>query len=148
MSDDIENVTKFADLHGEFTVIDVNNPAPSKNPLARAHAALVQELSRVVIPQLPANPEPEDFEDVADYILRTARMFDRWHKAVGEDVKASATGRVDMSVFTDAFVAAVDGNSTYVCDAAAEDLREERNEHRLETAYRRSMNGVLGGLGK
>lgn len=127
-------------IHGEFMRIEVaadaqpaNNPA--LNPFAMYHAAMVAELCRVVVPKIGINPLPEEFEDVADYIIRTARMVDRWLKAVGEEVDRNATCKVDMSVFSDTFLAGCEGQSTFECDRAARVLREEIGE--VEGAARR-----------
>ena len=115
---------------GDYTIIDVANPMPviSGNPLAKAHEAMVRELSRVVVPRIDVSPVPEQMEDVADYIERTARMFDRWLLKVGEELQSNATVNIDMSVFTDQFLGAVQGNATHECDREAEALREDFQE--------------------
>lgn len=118
-------------LRGEFVRINVADPSPmtvSDNPLARHHAALVGELARFVVPRIHVNPLPEEFEDVADYLLRVSRACDRWLKSIGEEINRNATISIDMDVFTEQFVAAVDGNATFQCDRAAEELREEQSE--------------------
>lgn len=130
-------------IRGEFVRIDVAadvQPANvSSNPFAQFQAQLVAELCRIVVPKISVNPEPEEFEDVADYLLRVARIFDRLLKAVGEEVDRNSTIKVDLSVFTDAFFSAVDGMATFECDRMARTVREERDE--IEGEVRRGDRG-------
>jgi hypothetical protein len=105
---------------------------------------LVNQLSFVAVPKIHVSPFPEEFEDVADYILRMTQVFDRWLKAVGEEVQANALGRIEMDCFERSFTDAVEGNATFVCDKIAEDYRIERDEYASETDYRRDIRAELG----
>jgi hypothetical protein len=48
---------------------------------------------------------------VNDYILDAARMFDQWLSAIGNEIKANASCRIDESVFKDRFLNADGGRS-------------------------------------
>lgn len=119
-------------LRGEFVRIevaaDVQPANVSSNPFALYHMALVAELARIVVPKISVNPEPEEFEDVADYLLRVASMLDRWIHEIGEEVNRNTTVRLDMKMFDATFVNAVEGIATAECDRAARVAREERDE--------------------
>lgn len=131
-------------IRGEFVRIAVVAEAQpannvSANPFAQFHAALVGELARTVVPKLPINPEPADFEEVADYLIRMAQMFDRCLKAIGDEVDRNSTIALDKKVFDGMFFAAVDGQATFECDRAANTLREEHAE--IEGEARRGDRG-------
>src|SRR6266702_7046916 len=92
----------FRDLEGSFTAVPPSSrwaSADSKNPLGRAHYAMIRELCRMHIPHLPVVPEGEDFEDVADYLTRVAHIVDLFVKDVGEEVKSNALPVVDLKDF-------------------------------------------------
>ena len=122
-------------IRGTFTQVDMTNPVPvAVHPIAKAQSAMIGELARLAAPKLSANPEPEDFEDVADYLLRAARIIDGFIHEVGLEVRSSATNHVDMTVFTDVLKDGLEGNATHEIDAAAEAVRDEREE--IESAIR------------
>jgi hypothetical protein len=135
-------MTEVPTIPGTFTHIDMKAPAAS-HPLALAQATMVTELGRLVAPRLPVNPEPEDFEDVADYLVRGARIIDAWIKEVGLEVRSSATHRVDMKVFTDVLKDGLEGNATYEIDACAEAVREERAEVESALRHRRNASAMI-----
>jgi hypothetical protein len=135
-------MTEVPTIPGTFTHIDMKAPAAS-HPLALAQATMVTELARLVAPKLSANPEPEDFEDVADYLLRGARIIDDWIKEVGLEVRSSATCRVDMNMFTDVLKDALEGFATYEIDTAAEAVRDERQEIESALRHRRSASAMI-----
>jgi hypothetical protein len=132
-----------------FTTSPVQAAAPGNadNPIAAAHVALIRELAPLAIPKLHVNTDPEEFENVADYIVRMAAIFDRWLKAVGEDVKSSAICNVNLGMFTRQFQATVEGYATFELDRAAEALREEREEMdadvRQAIRYGRTLGHVM-----
>lgn len=95
------------------------------NPIAKAHEALIAELAPMQPPRIHINPHPEEFEDVADYILRVAQMVDRWLLAVGTEVRSNATAHINLDLFKGMMVDAVDGWCTSECDGAASELRSE-----------------------
>lgn len=138
-------------IRGEFTMIEnrlglrpVSFAKPEANPIAKAHQDLVEQLSFVACPKIHVSPHPEEFEDVADYILRTAAFFDRWLKTVGEEVQANALGKIEMDCFERVFTDALEGNATFVCDKVASDYRIEHDEYANESDYRRDIRAELG----
>ena len=136
-------------LTGEFTQIPPDSKLASPtsiNPIARAHYALIRELTRMRVPSLSINTEPEEFEDVADYIERVAALFDvTWLQAVGSDVKANALCSIDMEMFSNQFVGAVSGNATYELSCAAESAREAQDvEAFSDYEYERDRMGHEG----
>lgn len=131
-------------IRGTFTQVDMQNPAPiATHPIAKAQSAMVGELARLAAPKLSANPEPEDFEDVADYLLRTARIIDGFIHEVGLEVRSSATSHVDMTVFTDVLKDGLEGNATHEIDAAAQAVREEREEIDSALRHRRNASAMI-----
>ena len=123
-------VVKAAEIiRGTFTQIEVPVVAADKtagvNAIAKAHAELVRELSAVVPPRIHVNPLPEEFEDTTDYILRVAKMVDRWLLSVGLEVKCNATATVNIDAFRDIVAENLEGWATAECDGAANELREE-----------------------
>jgi hypothetical protein len=129
-------------LRGEFTAIGnrlhVHEPqATATHALAVAHQQMVLELSCIAIPRIFVDPEPEEFEDAADYLIRVAQVMDRWLRAVGDEIKSNASTKVDLKYFEDQFVSAINGWSTAEADKAAAALREERDSYSSDTDYRR-----------
>jgi len=126
--------------------------ANADNPIAAAHVTLIRELAPLAVPKLHVNTDPEEFENVADYIVRVSGIFDRWLKAVGEDVKSSAVCNVNLGMFTGQFQATVEGYATFELDRAAESLREEREEMdtdvRQAIRYGRTLGHVMDVLKK
>lgn len=120
-------------LPGTFTLIEAPVAAAKgakHNPIAAAHAALIDELRLVAVPRIHLNPDPEEFEDVADYLLRAAAMVDRWVRAVGTEVKLNSSGvGVDMSLFQGQLESALSGNAIHECDRCANAVREDRAEY-------------------
>lgn len=97
-------------------------------PIKAAHELLMTKLAAMlpVVPRLPIDPDPEQFEDVADYICEAARIFDQWLLAVGREVKANAPCKIDMKLFTDVFLNAVEGEATAEITKCAERVKEDR----------------------
>ena len=139
-------------VRGTFTTLEVPPIAAAKtahfNPIAKAHEALINELAFVAIPRIHVTPEAEEFEDVADYLLRTAAMFDRWLKMVGEEVQANALTRIDMNDFEGRFVGALEGNATFELDRCAQAVREERADYVADTDYRVSVARAMGAMAR
>jgi hypothetical protein len=134
-------MTDIPIVRGEYHLIENRLHFEPKvertDPIAKAQAALIDQLSNICAPRVARYPSPDEFEDVADYILRMTRAFDRWHLAVGQEVAANASGNVDLKVFEGAFTAAAEGNSTHECDACAEAVREEHANYRDQRDYDR-----------
>ena len=137
-------MTDTPEIPGEFTRVNLEAPkAQPAHPIAKAQAAMVRELARLVAPKLHADPHAEEFEDVADYLLRVARVVDVFLLEVGEEVRCSATRKVDMSAFTDQLYDAVNGNATGECDRCADQVREDRAEIESALRHRRNVNAMI-----
>lgn len=118
-----------------YTIIETADPLKhlpavdlTTKPIAKAHAAMIDELSRLRCPMLPVTPSADDFGAVADYVVNVARIADRWLNIVGQEVRANSTRYVDMRDFTEAFFGAVDGFCLFEIDACGERVREEAAE--------------------
>lgn len=125
MTDETHNI-----LRGTFSVINnrVHVTAPqvtATHELAKLHQAMVLEVSSIIAPKLPLNPEPEDFENVADYLIRFAQAVDRHVKAVGEEAKANASTKINLHYFEEQLEMALNGWATAELDKAANALREQ-----------------------
>jgi hypothetical protein len=122
-------MTNPTHIPGDYDVIKSDAQASAnKQPdtsMGRSFAAMIDELRCLAVPHIHINPQPEEFEDVADFIKRVAAIADRWLLSVGTEVRSSAIGTVDMRQFTDVFVSAIEGNATFELDRAAEDYRGE-----------------------
>ena len=114
-----------------------------KHPLARSHAVMVRELSTLHVPQFSHSPSPEQFEDVADYLLRLADIFDRHLKEIGVEASSNSITTLDKSQFANQCRSALEGNATFQLDKGAEALRAEREDYRDDTDYRRAMRAEL-----
>jgi hypothetical protein len=132
---------------GEFTVITepMQRVFDKKNPIAMAYAAMLDQLRMLAIPHLPVNPEPEDFEDMADFGLRVAGCFDRFWKTVGDEAQSNATCNLDMKCFTNTFSDAMQGWATFEFDREAAALREERQTMNA-VRYGRTLSGSMARL--
>lgn len=98
----------------------------SPNPIRDAHNLMVTKLDCVTPPRLLTNPDPEDFEAVAEYIHAVARIMDEWMLNVGTDVQSNSTVRTDIDQFKGTFTDAVEGFALYEIQREAEALREDR----------------------
>jgi hypothetical protein len=124
-------------LRGEFAHINPSRLASptSTNPISVAHFAMIKELARMQPAKISVSGAPEDFEDVADYIVRLAATFDRLLLAVGESVKENALCQVDLNDFTGVVADAIQGNATFDIDQAAQAAQEAQDED-ADTDYR------------
>lgn len=98
------------------------------NAIAVAHREAVECLARLHVPSISVTPDPEEFGAVADFAMRWAAIGDRVLKAIGEEVKANAVENINLSLFENQFVGAVDGNLTWECEKACEAMRAEWDE--------------------
>jgi len=114
-----------------------------KHPLARSHAAMVKELSTLHVPQFSHSPSPEQFEDAADYLLRLADIFDRHLQEIGTEARSNSITTLNRACFENQCRSALEGTATFELDKGAEALREEREDYRDETDYRRAMRAEL-----
>lgn len=99
-------------------------PLP-QNPINDAHNTMIFRLAALIPPRIYVNPDPCEFENTADYLCDVARIVDQWLLAVGREVNSNTSVRIDMSLFTDQVLGAVEGNATYECTRAAEALAED-----------------------
>jgi hypothetical protein len=138
MSDDI--------IRGEFEVFTEPQRTvfDKKNPIAVAYAAMLDELRTFAVPHIHVNPDPEEFEDVADFGLRIAQCVDRFWKAVGDEAQSNATCNLDMQCFTGAFVGALEGFSIFELDREAAALREDEAGARVASRYGRTAKTLIG----
>jgi hypothetical protein len=132
-------------LRGDFTVITEPVPAfDKKNPIAAAYAAMLDQLRVLAVPHLHVSPDPEEFEDVADFGLRVAQCFDRFWKSVGDDAQSNATCNLDMQCFTNVFVQALEGFATFELDREAAALREDDADVRRASRHGRTARTLIG----
>ncbi len=118
----------FRDLEGSFTAIPPSTrwaSADTKNPIGKAHYAMIRELCRMHIPSIPVHPEGDDFDDVADYLTRVAHIVDLFVKDVGAEVKSNALSTVDLSQFENVMLNSLEGYALHEVGSAAEAAREE-----------------------
>lgn len=136
MSDQTD-LTIVQALRGEFSQVSPSRLASptSTNPISVAHFAMIKELARMQPAKIGISASPEDFEDVADYLVKLAATFDRLLLAVGESVKENALCQINMKDFTGVVADAIHGNATYNVDQAAEASRAAQDEE-ADTDYR------------
>ena len=130
-------------IRGEFEVIDnrvhIERKPVRRDPIGLSHAELVRELARMHVPQYTSyEPEPSDHEDVADYLLRMAKLFDRHILAIGQEVKSQAVCVVNLDDFTEPCERALSGNATFQADQCAEAVRDERATYRDQRDFDRA----------
>ena|ERR1700689_4968901 len=134
-------------IKGEFEVFtEPQRPTfDKKNPIAVAYAAMLDQLRTLAVPHISVTPDPEEFEDVADFGLRVAQCIDRFWNAVGKEAQSNATCNLDMKCFTNVFVGAIEGMATFELDREAEALREERQTMNA-IRYGRTLAGSMARL--
>jgi hypothetical protein len=100
----------------------------NSNPIKRSHELLLTKLAALTdfTPRISIDPNPRDFEDVNDYILAAVGFFDEWLSAIGVQIKANASCRIDESVFKERFLNAIEGEATCEITRCAERVREDR----------------------
>jgi hypothetical protein len=128
----------FRDMEGTFTQIPPSSrlaSPTSKNPIAKAHFAMIRELARMHVPSISVSPEPEEFEDTADYLLRVAAVVDVFVREVGLEVKCNALSLVDLSEFENVMRDGIEGRCLHEIDMSAEAAREAQNESDGDRRY-------------
>ena len=125
---DLENRLTPIPPNGNFTQIDMAEAKPvPAHPLAKAHTVMIGELARLQVPRLPIVPEPEDFEEVADYLLRVAAVIDVFMADVGAEVRDNALTLVDVKEFENVMRDGIEGRCLHEIDMASEAAREAQN---------------------
>ena len=144
MTDQID-LTIVQALRGEFAQISPSRLASptSTNPISVAHFAMIKEMARMQPAKIGVSASPEDFEDVADYMVRLAATFDRLLIAVGESVKENALCQIDLKDFTGVVADAIQGNALFNIDQAANAARDPQDDA-ADTDYR--YDELQGGL--
>jgi len=136
----------FDTLRGEFTQVPSSSKLASptsRNPIAKAHYAMIRELARMHIPSYSVNATADEHDDVADYLQRLTSMFDIFMQSVGEEVKDNALYPIDMDCFAGKFYGAIDGFALHELKAAAETAREGQDED-ADVEYREAEQQELG----
>lgn len=101
-------------------------PAAPNNPFEGARRTLIRALAAMPVPAaIGSFPVPSDFTAIGDHLREAAALFDAWLGDIGHQVSDNAPGPLDLAQFTDVFLGAIDGNATYVCEQAAEMLRQD-----------------------
>lgn len=137
-------MTEVPHIPGSFTHIDMQAGKPeASHPITKAQAAMVGELARLAAPRIHADPHADEFEDVADYLLRAAGIIDAFFLEVGLEVKSSATTHIEIEQFTDVVKNALDGYATAEIDHAAECIREDHAEIESAIRNRRSASAMV-----
>ncbi len=135
----MDHLTKlFRDLEGSFTAIPPSSrwaSPDSKNPIGRAHYAMIRELCRMHIPHLPVVCEGDDFDDVADYLTRVAHIVDTFVKDVGAEVKSNALNTVDLRQFENVLLNGLEGYATHEISEAAEAARAADEDDDSDRAW-------------
>lgn len=95
-----------------------NTASPS--PFETIRSSLVSRLASLQVPkgfslQMPRRGE---FDEVAAFIRDLANVCDEALYAIGSEVADNAARGIDMSVFSGAFLGAVEGNADFVTRSA------------------------------
>jgi len=134
-------------IKGEFDVSIEPRPVfDKKNPMAVAYAAMLDQLRTLAVPHISVSPDPEQFEDVADFGLRVAQCFDRFWNAVGNEAQSNATCNLDMQCFTNVFVQALEGFATFELDREAAALREDDADARQAARHGRTARTLIAAI--
>jgi hypothetical protein len=126
-------------IRGEFEVF--TEPTGQRferyNAIATAHREAVQVLSRLYVPYISPTPTPDQFRDVADFLIRWAQIADRVLKLVGEEAQSNTSETLDMNIFDGHFLGAVEGNATFELErcAAAVEAEEEYGDFYADNEY-------------
>lgn len=126
-------------LKGDFTVITEPLAASRQslidvlsrtcqgrhNAIATVHREAVQALARLYVPHISVSPSPDQFRDVADFLLHWAKIADRLLKIVGEEANSNTSEILGMSDFDGAFVGAIEGNATFQLERCAQAVEAE-----------------------
>lgn len=98
----------------------------SNNPFDIARSTLIGALLRLRVPRpIGRYPTAGDFESIRDHIREAAALYDAWLADIGHQVRDNAVGPLDMTVFDRAFSGAIDGEAMYVCEIAAQQVRDD-----------------------
>ena len=94
-------------------------PSPSLNPFEIARAHLIRRLVEIDVPKpFPVRAHSSCFTTVGEHIRDMAIIFDEWLALVGEEIADNSHNPVDMRLFREAFLGAVDGQAIYETQCA------------------------------
>ncbi|HWX14332.1 MAG TPA: hypothetical protein VNY06_05675 [Methylocella sp.] len=129
--------------HGDFTVIT----EPTRNDhtqtlietlkrasgarysaIATVHKECVIALSRLYVPHISPSPSPDQFRDMADFLVHWARVADRVLKIVGDEARANTTENINLGYFQGQFQATVEGYSSFELERCAANVEAEWEE--------------------
>lgn len=96
------------------------------NPILQAQQAMVAKLAAITAPRIYVNPDPAELENVEDYLLSIARVFDAFLLEVGREVASNAMTNTDLGQFTNVLTDALAGNATHEIQQEVEALRQKR----------------------
>jgi hypothetical protein len=91
--------------------------------LDKAHAEALHSLSMLKLHKIVGQPDAADLLAVRDDLIQIAGIVDKLILAVGDEA-ASASNKVDLTLFEDQVIGAVDGNAAYSLTEAAEEIKE------------------------
>lgn len=92
------------------------------HPIWYAHKAMVAKLAALTPPRIYIEPEPEDFENVRDYLADAREIINAWLSEVGKEVQSNAIVKLDMGQFSIEGLSDCEGE----CNRAAAALAEDR----------------------
>lgn len=138
-------------LKGDFTIIteplaasrqsliDVLSRACQgrHNAIATVHREAVQALARLYVPHISVSPSPDQFRDVADFLLHWAKIADRVLKIVGEEANSNTSEVLSVAVFKDQFVSAIESDATFELERCAQavEAEEEYSDYYADDEY-------------
>ena len=103
----------------------------SNNPFEQSRCKLIEKLALERVPAMPAAfPKPDDFLEWRDWIITVAKICGELVADVGHYAKYTASHSVDMTLFENVFVDAIQGNATYELECAAMSAAEGHEEER------------------
>lgn len=98
----------------------------SNNPFDVALSTLIGGLRRLHVPSpIGTHPTAGDFDAIESFMLRAAERMDVFFTDIGFQVRDNAPGHLDMTQFDEVVSGAIIGNATYICEQAADMVRQD-----------------------
>ena len=119
-----------------FTASSTIRPSANPNPLDLIVQNAGRKLCALQMTRLYAQADKSDAQSLVRDLLDIARIVDAALYEIGREAKAHIGHDVDLSLFTDQLLGALEGNATHSICAAVEAREEEIESAIGDTRYK------------
>lgn len=121
-------IIRYVDLRLKaYELLQQAAKLPGLPAVCKAQASAAAGLAGITFHRITIYPDAADANAVRTDLLAIARIVDPLIEAIGDQLAANFNG-IDLQLFKDQVLGALEGNATHACDEAADAAREAREE--------------------